>query len=90
MEVEMIKSSYSWGEHPADGGMGQIAGNGEAAPIFETERAISAARLQEKYELDARFAKIIEMIRETRQLIERTIAQEFEQPNVNDQSTLGQ
>jgi hypothetical protein len=65
----------------------QSTENWEAMPSFETERALSVARLQKKNEFDARFAEIIEMIRETRQLIEQTIAQEFEPQNDNGKQT---
>lgn len=46
---------------------------------LETEQATIKNRLREKTELDARFAEIIEIIRETRNSIEQTIAREFEQ-----------
>lgn len=71
--VERVESKLEIWPELRHGGISQTAGNGEAVPLFETERAISAARLQEKYELDARFAEITKMIRETRQLIEQSI-----------------
>ncbi|HEY8464480.1 MAG TPA: hypothetical protein VIM29_10745, partial [Bacillota bacterium] len=48
---------------------------------IEAEQTLLKAQLMEKDELDARFAEIIAMIRETRQSIEQTIVRETEKKN---------
>ncbi|HYH01623.1 MAG TPA: hypothetical protein VEC37_00835 [Bacillota bacterium] len=56
----------------------QTAGISEMPRTLESEQAALKSQLLQKHELDARFAEIIEMIRETRRSIEQTIAEEFE------------
>lgn len=56
---------------------------------LENEQQILKSQLLQKHELDARFAEIIEMIRETRRSIEQTIAKEFNKKNEPLHSTGG-
>jgi hypothetical protein len=88
--VAMIKADYDWGTDPA-AQLAELKSSGSSAPQTDDDRkiipdlelewVISNARLKEKQLLDARFAKIIGIVHEPRQLVKRTITTEFRANN---------